>query len=39
MIIWIHKSGILKYENINLISMNAQIFWLIGISSGIFNEI
>ena len=39
MIIWIHKSGIMKYDNINLLSMNAQIFWLIGITSGIFNEI
>jgi len=39
MTIWIHKSGIMKYDNINLFSMNAQIFWLIGITSGIFNEI
>jgi len=39
MMIWIHKSGIMNYDNINLLSLNAQIFWLIGITSGILNEI
>jgi len=38
MMVWFHKSGVRKHENIKTISKNAQRFWLIGIIFGILNE-
>ncbi|OUM61486.1 hypothetical protein PIROE2DRAFT_45167, partial [Piromyces sp. E2] len=38
-IVWIHKSGIMKFENMKTISINSQFFWLIGITFGIIHEI
>jgi len=38
MMVWFHKSGVRKHENIKDISKNAQRFWLIGIIFGIMNE-
>ncbi|ORX56492.1 peroxisomal biogenesis factor 11 [Piromyces finnis] len=39
MMIWIYKSGIMKFENFKIIYVNSQLFWLIGIIFGILNEI
>jgi len=39
MMIWLHKAGIFKYDNIKTISFNSQIFWLLGITFGIIREI
>jgi len=38
MLVWFHKSGVKKHENIKQITKNAQRFWLIGIIFGIMNE-
>ncbi|KAG4096518.1 peroxisomal biogenesis factor 11 [Neocallimastix lanati (nom. inval.)] len=39
MMVWFHKSGVKKSENIKNISKNSQRFWLIGIIFGIMNEL
>lgn len=39
MFIWIHRAGIMKYDNLKTISINAKTFWMIGIVFGILNEI
>ncbi|ORX46378.1 peroxisomal biogenesis factor 11 [Piromyces finnis] len=38
MMVWFHKSGVKKQENIKQITKNAQRFWFIGIICGIINE-
>lgn len=39
MMVWFHKSGVKKSDNIKEITKNAQRFWLIGIIFGIMNEL